>query len=61
MRRLPKPLQQVDAFCGRLNAGLAAVVVVLSILVAAEISAKLPALLEEAAARAADAPAIVAP
>lgn len=53
MRRLPKELRQLDAFCATLNPGLTAVTVVLSLLVAAEISVKLPPLLEQAAEQAA--------
>ncbi len=42
-------LKNIDAFCGRLNAGLAAVAVVLTILVAAELTVHLPDLFQQAA------------
>jgi hypothetical protein len=51
MRRLPKELRAVDAFCARLNPGLAAVSVMLSIVFVAELTAKLPVLLANAAAK----------
>ena len=41
-------LKNIDGFCARLNAGLAAVAVVLSILVAAELSIRLPDLYQQA-------------
>ncbi len=43
-------LKNIDTFCGRLNAGLAAVAVVLSIVVAAELTVRLPDLFQQAAA-----------
>ena len=42
-------LKSIDAFCARLNAGLAAVALVLSILVAAELTVRMPLLLQQAA------------
>jgi hypothetical protein len=42
-------LKNIDTFCGRLNAGLAAVAVVLTILVAAELTVRLPDLFQQAA------------
>lgn len=55
-------LRLIDAFCARLNPGLAAVMLVLSILLAAEISAKLGPFLEDAmATSAAIGPQPVAP
>lgn len=42
-------LKNIDTFCGRLNAGLAAVAVVLSIVVAAELTVRLPNLFQQAA------------
>ncbi|HEY3916477.1 MAG TPA: hypothetical protein VGL83_01730 [Stellaceae bacterium] len=41
-------LKSIDAFCARLNAGLAAVAVVLTILVAAELTVRTPELLQQA-------------
>jgi hypothetical protein len=41
-------LRNIDAFCARLNAGLAAVAVVLSILVAAELTVRFPDLYQQA-------------
>lgn len=41
-------LKSIDAFCSRLNAGLAAVAVVLSILLAAELTVHLPQLFQRA-------------
>ncbi|HEV8015118.1 MAG TPA: hypothetical protein VGP48_06275 [Stellaceae bacterium] len=41
-------LKSIDAFCGRLNAGLAAVALVLSILVAAELTVRMPQLFQQA-------------
>ena len=41
-------LKSVDTFCERLNAGLAAVAVVLSILVVAELTARFPDLYQQA-------------
>jgi hypothetical protein len=41
-------LKNIDAFCARLNAGLAAVAVVLSILVAAQLTVRMPDLFERA-------------
>lgn len=41
-------LKNIDGFCARLNAGLAAVAVVLTILVAAELSIRLPDLYQQA-------------
>ena len=41
-------LKSIDAFCARLNAGLAAVAVVLSILVAAELTVRTPELFQQA-------------
>ncbi len=41
-------LKNIDTFCGRLNAGLAAVAVVLSILVAAELTVRIPDLFQQA-------------
>jgi hypothetical protein len=42
-------LKSIDAFCARLNAGLAAVALVLSILVAAELTVRMPQLFQQAA------------
>jgi len=42
-------LKNVDAFCARLNAGLAAVAIVLSLLVAAQLTVRLPTLVQQAA------------
>lgn len=42
-------LKSVDAFCARLNAGLAAVAVVLMILVAAEFTVRMPDLFQQMA------------
>ena len=41
-------LKSIDAFCARLNAGLAAVALVLSILVAAELTVRTPELFQQA-------------
>jgi hypothetical protein len=41
-------LKNIDAFCARLNAGLAAVAVVLTILVAAQLTVRMPDLFERA-------------
>ncbi|HVA11689.1 MAG TPA: hypothetical protein VNF99_00430 [Stellaceae bacterium] len=41
-------LKSIDTFCGRLNAGLAAVAVVLSILAAAELTVRMPDLFQQA-------------
>jgi hypothetical protein len=41
-------LRSIDAFCGKLNAGLAAVAVVLSIMVAAELTVRFPDLYQQA-------------
>jgi hypothetical protein len=41
-------LKSIDAFCARLNAGLAAVAVVLMILVAAELTVRMPDLFQQA-------------
>jgi len=41
-------LKSIDAFCARLNAGLAAVAVVLTILVAAQLTARMPDLFQRA-------------
>ena len=41
-------LKNLDSFCERLNAGLAAVAVVLTILVAAELTARFPDLYQQA-------------
>lgn len=41
-------LKSIDAFCARLNAGLAAVAVVLTILVAAELTVRMPDLFQQA-------------
>jgi hypothetical protein len=41
-------LKSIDAFCARLNAGLAAVALVLSILVAAELTVRMPELFQQA-------------
>jgi hypothetical protein len=41
-------LKNVETFCARLNAGLAAVAVVLSILVAAELTARFPDFYQQA-------------
>jgi len=41
-------LKNLDGFCARLNAGLAAVALVLSILVAAELTVRLPELYQQA-------------
>jgi hypothetical protein len=43
-------LKSIETFCARLNAGLAAVAVVLSILVAAELTARFPDLYQQAIA-----------
>lgn len=41
-------MKSIDAFCGRLNAGLAAVALVLTILVAAELTVRMPDLFQQA-------------
>jgi hypothetical protein len=41
-------LKSIDAFCARLNAGLAAVAVVLTILVAAQLTVRMPDLFQQA-------------
>lgn len=41
-------LKSIDTFCGRLNAGLAAVAVVLTILVAAQLTVRMPDLFQQA-------------
>ncbi len=41
-------LKNIDGFCARLNAGLAAVAVILTILVAAELSVRIPDLYQQA-------------
>ena len=41
-------LKSIDAFCARLNAGLAAVALVLSILVAAQLTVRMPGLFQQA-------------
>jgi hypothetical protein len=41
-------LRQVDAFCAKLNGGLAAVAVVLAVIVAAETTLRLPEILAAA-------------
>jgi hypothetical protein len=41
-------LKSIDAFCARLNAGLAAVALVLMILVAAELTVRMPDLFQQA-------------
>jgi hypothetical protein len=41
-------LKGIDAFCARLNAGLAAVAVVLTILVAAQLTVRMPDLFQRA-------------
>jgi hypothetical protein len=41
-------LRSIDAFCARLNAGLAAVAVVLTILVAAQLTVRMPDLVQRA-------------
>jgi hypothetical protein len=43
-------LRNIETFCARLNAGLAAVAVVLSILVAAELTVRFPDLYQQAIA-----------
>lgn len=43
-------LKNIDAFCARLNAGLAAVAVVLTILVAAQLTIRMPQLYQQAIA-----------
>ena len=42
-------LKSIDGFCARLNAGLAAVAVVLTILVAAQLTVRMPELFQRAA------------
>jgi hypothetical protein len=41
-------LKNLDGFCSRLNAGLAAVAIVLTVLVAAELTTRLPDLYQQA-------------
>ena len=41
-------VKQLDGFCARLNAGLTAVAVVLTVLVAAELTVRLPDLYQQA-------------
>jgi len=41
-------LKNIDGFCARLNAGLAAVALVLAVLVAAELSVRIPDLYQQA-------------
>jgi hypothetical protein len=41
-------LKSIDTFCARLNAGLAAVAVVLTILVAAQLTVRMPDLFQRA-------------
>lgn len=41
-------LKSIDAFCARLNAGLAAVAVVLTIVVAAQLTVRMPDLFQRA-------------
>jgi len=41
-------LKNLDGFCARLNAGLAAVALVLSVLVAAELTVRLPDIYQQA-------------
>jgi hypothetical protein len=41
-------LKSIDSFCARLNAGLAAVAVVLTILVAAQLTVRMPDLFQRA-------------
>lgn len=41
-------LKSIDAFCARLNAGLAAVAVVLLILVAAQLTVRMPVFFQQA-------------
>lgn len=41
-------LKSIDAFCARLNAGLAAVALVLTILVAAQLTVRMPDLFQQA-------------
>ena len=43
-------LKNLDGLCARLNAGMAAVALVLSVLVAAELSVRLPDLYQQAVA-----------
>jgi hypothetical protein len=40
-------IKSIDAFCARLNAGLAAVAVVLMVLVAAELTVRMPDLFQQ--------------
>jgi hypothetical protein len=42
-------IKSIDAFCSRLNAGLAAVAVVLMVLVAAELTVRMPDLFQQLA------------
>jgi hypothetical protein len=46
--RMTALLKSIEALCGRLNAGLAAVAVVLSILVAAQLTVRMPDLFQQA-------------
>jgi len=46
--RMTALLKSIDAFCARLNAGLAAVAVVLTILVAAQLTVRMPDLFQRA-------------
>jgi hypothetical protein len=41
-------LKSIDAFCARLNAGLAAVALVLTVLVAAQLTVRMPDLFQRA-------------
>jgi hypothetical protein len=41
-------LKSIDAFCARLNAGLAAVALVLTVLVAAQLTVRMPDLFQQA-------------
>jgi hypothetical protein len=47
-KRMSALLKNIDAFCARLNAGLAAVAVVLTILVAAQLTVRMPDLFQRA-------------
>jgi hypothetical protein len=47
-RKMSALLKSIDAFCARLNAGLAAVAVVLTILVAAQLTVRMPDLFQRA-------------
>ena len=55
-------LKNLDGLCARLNAGMAAVALVLSVLVAAELSLRLPDLYQQAIAAesSADSSAVIA-